>query len=193
MTENELLKQRPTPSSVGMGSYTIDSHNVQRYITPEGYVQNEGDIGVPTNGPYEIAYGALVPKKGEVDNLLVPVCVSSSHIAFGSIRMEPVFMILGQSAATAAVLAIDQRIAVQDVPYAALRARLLADKQVLEFNAPATSEPPAQNPQEKRPESAIVAFYKAIYGADRAAFDRVTLPDPGRSKFFEGGDETKKD
>ena len=62
MTENELLKKRPTPDSVGMGSYSIDSHNVQRYITPEGYVQNEGDIGVPTKGPYEIAYGALVPK-----------------------------------------------------------------------------------------------------------------------------------
>ena len=63
MTENELLKKRPTPDSVGMGSYGIDSHNVQRYITPEGYVQNEGDIGVSTNGPYEIAYGSLVPKK----------------------------------------------------------------------------------------------------------------------------------
>ncbi|MGE9268692.1 MAG: FAD-dependent oxidoreductase, partial [Verrucomicrobiales bacterium] len=86
MTENELRKKKPTPDSVGMGSYTIDSHNVQRYITPEGYVQNEGDIGVSTKGPYEIAYGSLVPKKGQADNLLVPVCVSSTHIAFGSIR-----------------------------------------------------------------------------------------------------------
>ncbi len=116
MTENELRKKKPTPDSVGMGSYTIDSHNVQRYITPEGYVQNEGDIGVSTNGPYEIAYGSLVPKKGQADNLLVPVCVSSTHIAFGSIRMEPVFMILAQSSATAAVLAIDAGTAVQDVP-----------------------------------------------------------------------------
>lgn len=137
MTENELLKKRPTPDSVGMGSYTIDSHNVQRYITPEGYVQNEGDIGVPTKGPYEIAYGSLVPKRGQADNLLVPVCVSSSHIAFGSIRMEPVFMILGQSAATAAAMAIDERIAVQDVPYAKLQARLLADGQILTYAAPA--------------------------------------------------------
>ncbi len=137
MTENELLKKRPTPDSVGMGSYTIDSHNVQRYITPEGYVQNEGDIGVPTKGPYEIAYGSLVPKRGQADNLLVPVCVSSSHIAFGSIRMEPVFMILGQSAATAAAMAIDARIAVQDVPYAKLQARLLADGQILTYAAPA--------------------------------------------------------
>jgi hypothetical protein len=135
MTEHELLKQRPTPDPVGMGSYTIDSHNVQRYITPEGYVQNEGDIGVSTKGPYQIAYGALVPKKGQADNLLTPVCVSSSHIAFGSIRMEPVFMILGQSAATAAALAIDGDTAVQDVPYPKLRERLLRDRQIIEFTA----------------------------------------------------------
>ncbi|HKC87999.1 MAG TPA: FAD-dependent oxidoreductase [Blastocatellia bacterium] len=136
MTEHELLKRRPTPDPVGMGSYGIDSHNIQRYITPEGYVQNEGDIGVSTNGPYQIAYGSLTPKKGQADNLLVPVCVSSSHIAFGSIRMEPVFMILGQSAATAAAMAIDGGAAVQDVPYAKLRERLLKDGQILEF-APA--------------------------------------------------------
>jgi len=138
MTENELLKKRPTPDSVGMGSYTIDSHNVQRYIAPEGYVQNEGDIGVPTKGPYTIAYGSLVPKRGQAKNLLVPVCVSSSHIAFGSMRMEPVFMILGQSSATAAAIALDDGIAVQDVPYAKLRSRLLADGQVLESNAAET-------------------------------------------------------
>ncbi len=131
MTENDLRKKRPTPDSVGMGSYTIDSHNVQRYITPGGHVQNEGDIGVSAGGPYEIAYGSLVPQRGQADNLLVPVCVSSSHIAFGSIRMEPVFMILGQSAATAAVLAMDGKLAVQDVPYAQLRERLLKDGQVL--------------------------------------------------------------
>jgi hypothetical protein len=131
MTEQELLKKRPTPQSVGMGSYTIDSHNVQRYITPEGCVQNEGDIGVSTGGPYEIAYGALVPKRDQCHNLLVPVCASASHIAFGSIRMEPVFMILAQSAATAAVLALDGSCPAQDVPYEALRQRLLADGQVL--------------------------------------------------------------
>src|SRR5262245_59716697 len=135
MTENELRKKRPTPDSVGMGSYAIDSHNVRRYITPEGYVQNEGDIGVPTGGPYAIAYGSLVPKRGQCDNLLVPVCLSSSHIAFGSIRMEPVFMILGQSAATAASLAIDEQKPVQDAPYLKLRQRLLADGQLLDYAA----------------------------------------------------------
>jgi hypothetical protein len=132
MTENELLKKRPTPEPIGMGSYTMDSHNVQRYITPEGYVQNEGDIGVSTRGPYSIALGSVLPKKEECTNLVVPVCVSSSHIAFGSIRMEPVFMILGQSAATVGVMAIDNESAVQDVPYEKLRERLLKDGQILE-------------------------------------------------------------
>ena len=132
LTENELLKRKPTPDSIGMGSYTMDSHNVQRYITPEGYVQNEGDIGVSTRGPYQIAYGSIVPKPGQADNLLVPVCLSSSHIAFGSIRMEPVFMILGHSAAAAAAIAIDRQSSVQEVPYEALRDQLLKDGQVLE-------------------------------------------------------------
>lgn len=135
MTENELLGRRETPNSVGMGSYTIDSHNVQRYVTPEGNVQNEGDIGVGLSGPYKIAMGSLMPNKQECENLLVPVCVSSSHIAYGSIRMEPVFMILGQSAATAASLALEQQIAVQDLSYDALREKLLKDGQVLEYAA----------------------------------------------------------
>ncbi|GAB4129411.1 MAG: hypothetical protein Kow0040_05380 [Thermogutta sp.] len=140
MTEHELLRRRPTPEPVGMGSYTIDSHNVQRYVTPEGFVQNEGDIGVPLK-PYQIAYGALTPKLDECENLLVPVCVSSSHVAYGSIRMEPVFMILGQSAATAAVMAVEGGIPVQEVDYAALRERLLSDGQVLEYppSQPASS------------------------------------------------------
>jgi len=136
MTENELRKVTPTPESVGMGSYTIDSHNVQRYITPEGYVQNEGDIGVSTRGPYEIAYGSLVPKKDQCENLFAPVCVSSTHIAFGSIRMEPVFMILGQSAATAASIAIDKGIPVQEVPYRELREQLVKGGQILEYDGP---------------------------------------------------------
>ncbi len=132
MTENELLKRRPTPKPVGMGSYTMDSHNVQRYIKPDGFVQNEGDIGVSTQGPYSISYGSLIPQKSDCTNLLVPVCVSASHIAFGSIRMEPVFMILGQSAAAAAALAIEQDIAVQDVDYNELKADLEQKGQILE-------------------------------------------------------------
>jgi len=100
MTENEVLGKKEVRRPVGMGSYTLDSHNVQRYVTPEGFVQNEGDLGVKAPRPYQIDMGSLLPKKEECRNLLVPVCVSCSHIAFGSIRMEPVFMILGQSAGT---------------------------------------------------------------------------------------------
>ena len=132
MTENELMKRSPTPKPIGMGSYAMDSHNVQRYVKPDGFVQNEGDIGVSTNGPYAISYETLVPKREECKNLLVPVCLSSSHIAFGSIRMEPVFMILGQSAAAAAVLAIDENAVVQEVDYNKLKDVLLAKGQILE-------------------------------------------------------------
>jgi len=132
MTEHETLSKKEVATPVGMGSYTLDSHNTQRYIKEDGFVQNEGDIGVKVPKPYQISYGSLIPKKEECENLLVPICVSSSHIAFGSIRMEPVFMILGQSAATAAVMSIDKNIAVQDLSYDELKAQLLADKQKLE-------------------------------------------------------------
>ncbi|MHC4680262.1 MAG: FAD-dependent oxidoreductase [Planctomycetota bacterium] len=132
-TELHLRRKKPTPRPVGMGSYNMDSHNVQRYVDAGGHARNEGDIQINPGGPYPISYGALVPKASECTNLLVPVCVSSSHIAYGSIRMEPVFMILGQSAATAAAIAIDENIDVQAVDYSKLRARLLADGQVLEL------------------------------------------------------------
>jgi hypothetical protein len=133
MTETDVLGKRSVPRPVGMGSYTMDSHNVQRYVTPEGFVQNEGDLGVKPDKPYQIDMGALLPKREECSNLLVPVCVSSSHIAFGSIRMEPVFMILGQSAATIAVMALEEGIDIHDVEYPELKARLLKDGQILEY------------------------------------------------------------
>lgn len=131
MTEHDCRSNRTAPDPVGMGSYGMDSHNVQRYVTPEGYVQNEGNIEVGLSAPYLISYRSIIPKRGEVENLLVPVAVSSSHIAFGSIRMEPVFMILGQSAATAAVQAIDDEVSVQEIDYEKLRARLVEDGQFL--------------------------------------------------------------
>jgi hypothetical protein len=102
-------------------------------VTPDGFVQNEGDVQVSPGGSYQIGYKSIVPKTGECPNLLVPVCVASSHIAYGSIRMEPVFMVLGQSAATAAALAIDDKVDVQKVEYARLKERLLKDKQVLDL------------------------------------------------------------
>lgn len=134
LTENETLGRKEVPKPVGMGSYALDSHNTQRYINSRGFVQNEGDIGVHAPKPYSISYGSIVPKNGECSNLLVPVCVSSSHIAYGSVRMEPVFMILGQSAATAAAIAIDDKVGVQDVSYEKLEAQLLKQKQRLRLN-----------------------------------------------------------
>ena len=130
-TEHDVMQRIETPESIGMGSYHIDSHNTQRYVTSEGYVQNEGDIGVKPPGPYRISYGSIVPKKEECTNLFVPVCVSSSHIAYGSIRMEPVFMILGQSAAVAACLAIDEKCAIQDISYNQLKKLLENKNQIL--------------------------------------------------------------
>ncbi|MEQ6120833.1 FAD-dependent oxidoreductase [Reichenbachiella sp. MALMAid0571] len=131
MTENHCNQKLPVEKSVGMGAYTMDSHNVQRYVTKEGYVKNEGNVEVGGFGPYPIAYQSIVPKKQECTNLFVPVCPSSTHMAFGSIRMEPVFMILGQSAATAASIAIDDKIAVQDINYKKLQKQLLIDRQIL--------------------------------------------------------------
>lgn len=131
MTELHLRGLKPTSKSIGMGSYNMDSHNVQRYVDEDGNVRNEGDIQINPGGPYQISYNSIVPKTSECKNLLVPVCLSSSHIAYGSIRMEPVFMVLGQSAATAAFLAIESNIAIQDVDYEKLKSILLKNRQVL--------------------------------------------------------------
>ncbi len=133
MTENEVLGKKDVPRPIGMGSYAMDSHNVQRYVTSEGFVQNEGDIGVNPDKPYQIDLGAILPLKDQCKNLLVPVCVSSSHIAFGSIRMEPVFMILGQSAGTLASMAVSKKSTIYDIPYNELKARLIKDGQILEY------------------------------------------------------------
>ena len=139
-TELDCRRVRIAEDSVGMGSYNMDSHNVQRYVTADGMVQNEGDVQVSPGGAYLISYRSIVPKRGQTENLCVPVCLAASHIAYGSIRMEPVFMVLGQSAATAAVQAIEAQVALQSVDYAALKARLVADRQVLTWPGP----PPAQ-------------------------------------------------
>jgi hypothetical protein len=137
MTEANCRGRRTAEDAVGLAAYTMDSHNVQRYVTREGFVLNEGDVQVGGFPPYPISYRSIVPKAAECTNLLVPVCLSASHIAYGSIRMEPVFMVLGQSAATAAVLAIEDKADVQQVDYARLRERLLRDRQVLEWTKPA--------------------------------------------------------
>ena len=117
---------------VGLAAYGMDSHHVQRYVDANGFVQNEGNVQAGGFKPYPISFQSIVPKKNECKNLLVPVCLSATHIAFGSIRMEPVFMVLGQSAATAASLAIDKEVAVQQVSYTKLKSQLLEDKQILQ-------------------------------------------------------------
>ena len=134
MTEHNCRGTVKADDSVGLGAYNMDSHNAQR-IVRNGRVENEGDVQVGVK-PYPISYRALVPKTSECDNLFVPVCLASTHIAYGSIRMEPVFMILGQSSATAAHIAMQKNLPVQKIPYPELRARLLQDKQVLDWKAP---------------------------------------------------------
>ncbi len=145
VSERHLRYLDETARSVGMGSYNMDSHHCQRYVAVDeegrATVRNEGDVEVNPGAPYPIDYGAIVPKKNECDNLLVPVCVSCTHIAFGSIRMEPVFMILGQSAGTAACLAQDAGVSPQELDYAVLRKRLLDDGQVLEYGVERPSVP----------------------------------------------------
>lgn len=132
-SELDCRRQRATPASVGMGSYNMDSHNCQRYVDADGLARNEGDVQKFPGGAYPISYQCLVPKAMECTNLLVPVCVSSSHIAYGSIRMEPVFMVLGQSAAAAACLSLEAGTTVQAVNYDQLKAKLLKANQVLEL------------------------------------------------------------
>ncbi|RTE53777.1 FAD-dependent oxidoreductase [Arenibacter aquaticus] len=129
MTQHNCEGLKVAEDAIGMAAYGMDSHNVQRYVDANDYVQNEGNVEAHGFKPYPISYRSLVPKKEECKNLIVPVCVSSTHIAFGSIRMEPVFMVLGQTAATAAALAIDGKSDVQEVQYPILRDRLLKDGQ----------------------------------------------------------------
>lgn len=136
MTQKHCQGRELAARPVGMAAYTMDSHNVQRYVTEEGFVRNEGDVQIGGFPPYPIDYGSVIPRREECQNLLVPVSLSASHIAFGSIRMEPVFMVLGQSTATAAMQAIAAGVAVQDVDFEQLKAKLLADGQVLQWTGP---------------------------------------------------------
>ena len=138
MTEAECRTKKIVGDPIGLAAYTMDSHNCQRVVI-NGAVRNEGDVQTKVPRPYSLSYRSIVPKEAECANLLVSVCLSSSHMAYGSIRMEPVFMILGQSAATAASLAIDGKTSVQKIDYAKLKERLLADKQILTWDAPALS------------------------------------------------------
>jgi hypothetical protein len=132
MTENHCRGTLTVGDSVGLAAYSMDSHNCQR-VVKNGKVMNEGDVEVRLLKPYPIAYHSIIPKATQCVNLLVPVCLSATHIAYGSIRMEPVFMVLGQSAAIAATQAMEQGVDLQQLDYSALRARLLAARQVLDW------------------------------------------------------------
>ena len=134
MTQKDCEGFEIAEDPVGLGAYGMDSHQVQRYVDANGFVQNEGNIEASVPGPYPISFRSIIPKISECGNLLVPVCVSATHIGFGSIRMEPVFMVLGQSAATAADLAIDNNVEIQNINYSKLKSILLKDKQVLHNN-----------------------------------------------------------
>ena len=138
VTELDCKAVRKADDPVGLGSYNMDSHNCSRFVTVrdgQAWVLNEGDVQVPPTDPYGISYRCVVPRRGECENLLVPVAFSASHIAYGSARMEPVFMVLGESTAIAATLAIRGGTSVQAVPYPALQQELLDAGQVLQWTA----------------------------------------------------------
>ncbi|MGB7158518.1 MAG: FAD-dependent oxidoreductase [Tepidisphaeraceae bacterium] len=177
MTERNCKRNEIVPDSVGMGAYNMDSHNIQRYVTTDGHVRNEGDVQVGSR-PYPISYRSIHPKAAECTNLLVPVCLSSSHIAFGSIRMEPVFMVLGQSAATAAAQAIDDRATVQSIDYAKLQARLIADGQVLDFESP---------PIEKRASMSKEMLGGIVVDDREATLTGFATPSTSSGKFVQLG------
>jgi hypothetical protein len=129
MTQQDCEGKRAAPDPIALGSFGMDSHVVQHFVTESGHVISDGVIWRVPPKPYGISYRSIIPRKGECENLLSPICVSASHVAHGSIRMEPVFMALAQSAAVAAGVALDNGVSVQEVSYPVLRERLAADKQ----------------------------------------------------------------
>ena len=141
ITENIVNRTIPVEDGVGLGSYAMDSHHTQYCIGEDGFLRTEGGFYLPLDAPYPISYRALLPKTSECTNLLVPVCVSATHAAYGSVRMEPVFMILGQSAATAACLSLEDGIPLAELPYELLRERLEADGQILDWQSEESLSP----------------------------------------------------
>jgi hypothetical protein len=138
MTQKDILADTCKPDSVGLGSCIIDSHNVQRVLRADGSVINEGGIEVPEapRRPYGIPYRVLTPRSGQCENLLVPVCCSASYVAYCSLRMEPVYMILGHASGVAAATAVRCRTSVQEVDGAAIRRRLREQGQIVDWLDP---------------------------------------------------------
>ncbi len=154
MTQLDCSGTRKTDDPIALGSFGMDSHCVQHIVTDEGNVQNEGVIWRTPPRPYGISYRSIVPKQGECENLFSPICLSATHVAHGSIRMEPVFMAMSQSAAIAAGLAIDKGVRVQDVPYQDLRAKLEAAKQIVRPETWKRSTAPRKSPEKPTPKPA---------------------------------------
>ena len=146
MTQLDCAGQRAAPDPVGLGSFGMDSHVVQHFVTENGKVQNDGVIWHVPPRAYGISYRSIIPPRGECENLFSPICLSASHVAHGSIRMEPVFMALCQSAAIASGLAIDKNVSVQDVPYPALREKLEAARQIVRPEAVKATAPAKKPP-----------------------------------------------
>ena len=136
MTQKDVQTERNKVDAIGMGSYNIDTHNFERVVMPDGSVQNEGNTEVPVQS-YQIPYGILVPRAKRVSNLLVPVCVSASHVAYSSLRLEPQYMIMGQAAGVAASMAARTDLPVQDVDIKLLQEKLLRQGAILELPVPA--------------------------------------------------------
>ena len=132
MTQKNCEALAVAEDAIGLGAYQMDSHPTQRYVDVNGFVKNEGNVEAHVSAPFPISYKSIIPKKSEATNLFIPVCLSSSHIAYGSIRMEPVFMVLGQSAAIAASIAIDKNVQAQEVSYPELRTALIKNHQILQ-------------------------------------------------------------
>jgi FAD dependent oxidoreductase len=137
MFQKDIQTTLTKPDVIGMGSYNSDSHNVQRIVNDDGFVENEGDMQVPV-APYQIPYRMILPKRAQASNLLVPVCFSATHVAYSTLRMEPQYMIIGQAAGVATKMAIDKGVAVQDIDTQALTAKLRAQGAVMEWSAPAS-------------------------------------------------------
>ncbi|MGQ7870429.1 FAD-dependent oxidoreductase [Sunxiuqinia sp. sy24] len=132
MTQKNCEGIEIVPDPIGMAAYGMDSHHVKRYVNSNGYASNEGNVEAHVKAPFPISYRSIFPRKEECSNLLVPICLSATHIAFGSIRMEPVFMVLGQSSGVIASLAIEEDKAVQEIEYNKIREVLIKKDQVLE-------------------------------------------------------------
>jgi hypothetical protein len=151
MNQQDCEGKRKAPDPVALGSFGMDSHAVQHFVTEKGLANTDGVIWRVPPKPYGISYRSIIPRKGECENLFSPICLSTSHVAHGSIRMEPVFMALSQSAAIAAGMAIGSGSAVQDLDYQALREKLTAAGQIVSPEASKATPRPVKSPKTQKP------------------------------------------